>query len=548
MGFDYDPTILSELKKIGGFLYNPENKEWYKEISLESGKQTEYFFKKHDFTFGRPERKQRPVPELHQKELISLTDLKSLIKSLSLKREPRQYQLEGIHYMINHPNSINGCAPGLGKTSMSLVLTEVLDLFPCLIITPSAVKYGWRDEWYKWVDSDKRKIQVLKSTSKWEPLQDVYILNYDILWKKEDGKAVIRFPELIEYPWQVIICDEAHLCKNEKSIRSKMLYSIAKKVDLIYPLSGTIVLNRPAELISILKLTNWFDKLFSNWMSYVYRYCNAKRRVVRGQDYGWDISCASNTLELNNIISKYCYYRKEKRDVLTELPPLIEQIIPIECSNKKEYKKAGKDLIDYLANIDEERAEKAERAEHLVKLNVLKELSLKGKMKGIEVFLNEWKEITDDKLLIFGVRREPLIELARKYNGLLIQGGIDAKKKHDLVKQFQGNEYQFLFANIDAVGTGVDGLQECCSNLVYIELPDKFTTLEQTNSRLERMGQENSINVFYLLCPETIDSYVSEMIENKKKITNAINKGLDVDVSELDIDFNILTKLKRDNS
>ena len=79
---------------------------------------------------------------------------------------------------------------------------------------------------------------------------------------------------------------------------------------------------------------------------------------------------------------------------------------------------------------------------------------------------------------------------------------------------------------------------------MYIELPDKFTTLDQTNSRLERMGQKNNINVFYLLCPDTIDTYMAELVEGKKKVTDAINKGVDVDVSEMDINFMVMKRLK----
>ena len=542
VGFDYDKETIGFLK-ARGFLYNPETKEWYKEVSLDYGGSLDHYFKSHGFTFGRVQKKLLPPKLLPIKEIVSMEELKELIGELHLKREPRHYQLEGIHYMINHPNSINGCGPGLGKTMMSIVMVEVLRLFPCLIVTPAAVKYGWVDEWKKWV-AEERRIQVVESKKPWLPDQDIYIINYDILWAKdEEKKSVIRFEELTSTNWQVIICDEIHFCKNDKSIRSKALKKIVAGTDLVFGLSGTVVMNRPAELINVLNLTGWFKKLFKDWQSYVYRYCNAKRRVLRGQFYGWDTTCASNTLELNDIISHYCYFRKEKRAVLPELPPLVEKVVKVDITNKREYEKAERDVISYLEAKDVEKVDAAINAENLVKLNILKELSLKGKMKNIEVFLKEWSETVEDKLLVFGVRRVPLKELAQKFNGLLIQGGISSKEKHDIVKRFQTSKDQFLFANIDAVGTGVDGLQECCSNLVYIELPDKFTTLEQTNARLERIGQRDSINVFYLLCPSTIDCYISEMLENKKKITDAINKGLDS--IDMLTQFNLLHKLKR---
>ena len=82
-----------------------------------------------------------------------------------------------------------------------------------------------------------------------------------------------------------------------------------------------------------------------------------------------------------------------------------------------------------------------------------------------------------------------------------------------------------MFANIQSAGTGTDGLQDNCSNLVYIELPDKSTELEQANARLERMGQRNSINITYLLSPDTIDADIKEMVADKGMITGLVNKG-----------------------
>ena len=486
-----------------------------------------------------------PCPPLYIEEIeeiISKDELKEMVDNLNLSVTPRPYQMDCIHYMLNHPGCINGSSPGTGKTLIAITITELLEAFPCLIVCPSSVKYNWMYEWKK-ITGKNRKVQVLEGKSEWEEGSDIYIINYDILSKKDEEKqAVIRFPQLISTPWGIIFADEAHMCKNRDSIRSKMLKKIVGKNNLIYLLTGTAIMNRPFELINLLELIRWFKQLF-NWMDFVYRYCNAKKRIIHGKVYGWDTTCARNTLELNKIISHYCYIRKEKREVLTELPPLVENIIPLPISNSRTYEKAERDFIDYLKREDEEKMWRALNAEYLVKLNVLKELSLKGKMKKIEEWLSDWREIKDEKLLIFGVRREPLKELSIKYNGLLIQGGITADKKYQIVQQFKNTDTQFLFANIDSVGVGVDGLQDVCSNIAYIELPDKFTSLDQANSRLERMGQRNSINIYYLLSPETIDMQISKMIERKKKITDAVNRGM-VDEERVDIDEELIQYLR----
>lgn len=536
LGFPYDLEIIGKIKLLG-FLYNPQTKEWYKDISYSGMMDVDIIIKQYGFRKYKPELPEKKLVFKEEEENVSREILERLISDMGLVLKPRSYQIDCIYYMINHPCCINGSSPGTGKTLIAITLTELLDLFPCLIVCPSSVKYNWKHEWEK-VTRRVRRIQVLEGPDQWEEGNEIYILNYDILSKKdEDKKAVIRFPELLSTEWSVIWADEAHMCKNKDSIRSKMLGKITKRNPLTYLLTGTAVMNRPFELINLLDLIGRFKPLF-NWMEFVYRYCNAKKRIINGRNYGWDVSCARNTLELNKIISHYCYIRKEKRDVLQELPPLIETVIPVKISNERMYKKAEDDLIEYLSTVDKEKIDAALRAEFLVKLNILKDLSLKGKMKAIENYLSDWKETREEKLLIFGVRREPLQKLASKFGGLLIQGGVKANKKYEIVQRFKDSDIQFLFANIESVGVGVDGLQECCSDIAYIELPDRFTSLDQANSRLERMGQKDVINVYYLLSPQTIDIRISRMIEYKKKVTDAVNRGsFDEDHTDINEDL-----------
>lgn len=83
--------------------------------------------------------------------------------------------------------------------------------------------------------------------------------------------------------------------------------------------------------------------------------------------------------------------------MVNELPPIIKQTVNVPITNKKEYRKAEKDFIEWLANIDIEAAERAIRAEQLVRLSGLKKLSINGKIKFIVQFLKEWSEANEDE-------------------------------------------------------------------------------------------------------------------------------------------------------
>ena len=96
------------------------------------------------------------------------------------------------------------------------------------------------------------------------------------------------------------------------------------------------------------------------------------------------------------------------------------------------------------------------------------------------------------------------------------------------------NKKQFLFGNIKAIGTGTDGLQTNCSTIVVLDMPEKPSLLDQTISRIERIGVKNAINVYYLLSKITIDAVMWDAIQQKRQITEAVNKGLSVDIVNID--------------
>ena len=527
IGFEYNRYFIDMMKKEFKASYNIATKEWYFQIGLENSYKLKVFLESNRF-----ENKKVALPcEIELKKPSKAIDediLREMIEYLDFPMKPRDYQIEGIAYMINHGNCINGCECGTGKTMQSILYVEVLDLFPCLVICPSSVKSSWLKEWKQW--NPNRTIHVIDSkdgeNTDWKA--DVTIINYDYLYKRGKSKEEIklRYSRSLSKKWGTVILDEIHLCKNPKSLRSRSVKKIVKKSTKVLALSGTLIMNRPQELINVLDILGRFKEIFPSLQYFLYRYCNAKKTR-----FGLDCSGASYTLELNSIISHYCYFRKSKRDVLTELPDVINQTVNCPITNKKEYKQAEDDLITYLEGIDIEAAERALKAEHLVRISNLKRLSLEGKLNFIEQFLKDWTESNeDDKIIVFGTLKEPLKQLYQKFKdeSELVIGESTTEDKMNKVERWKEKK-QILFANTATLSTGVDGLQKVCSNMVFVEYPIGPTDLEQAISRLERMGQKNSINVYFLLSDETIDTRLRKIFEEKSKIINAVNKGVSID-------------------
>lgn len=523
IGFSYDPELVKEVKSFANSGFNPELREWYVPVHITTSAAVQKWLADHNFWEGRVYTPSRRVVEYQEPpEVITADDVLAACKEISLKRTPRHYQAEGIAYMINHGNCINGDDCGLGKTGQAIVTVELMDVFPTLVICPASVKYNWKKEWQKW--NPARTIGIVESgrnydESVWD--SDVVVINFDILGERSTDKPKAKYKELLRKYWGSCVIDEIHFLKSEKAMRTRMTKKITKPIAHIWGLTGTLTQNRPLELVQPYQILRRFVEIFGGTLEFKFRYCDAKKTM-----YGFDASGFSNLEELHELLRMAGYVRRQKRDVLTELPPVIEQIVDAPISNAREYHHAEDDLLNYLETIDVEKASSAANAPHLVMLNTLRTLSIVGKMAFIKSYIQEWMESNEEKqLAVFGVHREPLQELADYFKAPVIQGGVSIENKQRIVDAFAARKHRLLFANIQSAGTGTDGLQTHCSDMIYIELPDRSTDVEQTNARLERMGQTSTITVTYLLSPETIDVEMKETLDGKKMLTDIVNAG-----------------------
>ena len=536
-----EKSVCKNLKLISSFKRNATNKEIYiksdpaKDFLLNEFVSDNELEEVDPLSIVRPGCKAEIKP---YKELLSRKDIELLIENLPLLKKPRSYQIDYLYYAVNHGNHINGSGVGCGKTKMAIFYAEMLNLFPCMVVCPASVKSGWLREWKE--TNPDRRVSIISTSSPPEDFEaDVIVINYDILGKrvtKENGKTSleIRLNGMKKKSFSLVIADEIHFLKNRKSIRSKSFKKLARKVPSVIGLTGTLIMNRPAELLNILMLIERIKEITPDDQYHHYffeRYCNMKET-----NFGMDISGASNIKELNRLLKECCYFQVNKRDALKELPPISENVVECEITNKRAYKKAKGDLLQFIEDKfkDEEKVEKAARAEFLVKLSTLKQLSLEGKEKFIKKWVEEWMEANEEeKLLVFASQSTILTKIAGEFKeGLLITGSTTTKKRDEILQKFAlEKNKRVLFANIGCLGTGVDGLQKVCSNMAILELPPRPSDLVQVIGRLERSGQKNPVTIQYLLSPETIDQDLWEMLKGKKDVTDMLNKGFQDDTS-----------------
>ena len=523
--FDFDHAIVNRIKVCDyNSRWNPEFKEWIVPINDYSRDNIKAVIKQFDFV--QVEKVEvEDVQVSYEQSDRDLAYVQGLADAKGFSYTPRQYQLEALGYALDKGNIINGDDVGLGKTFESIMYAEVTNSFPCLVVVPASVKYNWAEKWLE-ITNSKRNVAIIESretkTRKNDWDADVVIINYDIIGKKQGKGATLKFPEL-KKQWEMIIFDEAHFLKEKTSIRSRAAKVLVGLTERVQMLTGTAIMSKPVEIWNLLVLAKREELIAKDWMQFITRYCGG----YRGK-FGWVTDGATNTIELNRKLRETCYIRREKKDVLGEIPDVTKQVIQMPINNLAKIKRATNDLIEFIKETKgDESAEKAQEAEHLVAIQTLRKLAIEGKQKSIEQYLKDWQS-TGKKLVVFGVHRESLEFLADKFKSKLIAGGTSSKDKLSIVKHFQESDDVFLFANIQSAGTGVDGLQHVCSNMLIIELPWRPSDITQTIGRLHRSGQEEPVTVSFMLNDQTIDEHMFEMLSSKEQVAEAVNKGIDI--------------------
>jgi SWI/SNF-related matrix-associated actin-dependent regulator 1 of chromatin subfamily A len=340
-------------------------------------------------------------------------------------------------------------------------------------------------------------------------------------------------------------------CSNHKSLRTKAVKEISRKIRYRYALSGTPILNRPKELIAQLDFLDRLETLGGFW-TFAKRYCSA----FEGP-FGWDFSGASNLDELHENMKKTCFIRRKKEDVLEELPPKQRIFLPVELSNLKEYENASKNFrnwmkmnmmneLEYYEELKNttlltdsqrkmiaavkvtQKLNKTLAAEALVKIEKLKQVVARGKLLKVYEFIDNFL-LYDEKLLIFAKHKEIYDKLIDKYKDISVHiiGGMTSKQKDKSVEEFQNNPNVKLFIGaLDAAGVGLNLTQS--STVAFVELGWTSAIHDQAEDRAHRIGQKDFVKCYYFYTEKTIDEQILELIEKKRNITANISDGITI--------------------
>ena len=547
--FEYHPMLVKCVKRIPGARYHADGNFWevssYHQHYL---KLMEQWAKSHRFVTS--------VLWLTDDEKVPTYEplpMPVLTVPHNLLIEPYDFQKEGIAYAVEHKRCIMGDEQGLGKTVEAIGVLTVTKALPALVICPASLKLNWQRELKKFGglnaivlnDSNQRTWQRFFELRKSDgrPCADVAITNYESLKKffvsriRREGRFTLKSVDFDQRKdiFRTIIIDESHKCKSVQTQQAKFVQGIAAGKEYILELTGTPVVNNNEDLIQQLRIMGRLED-FGGYAKFMARYCQGLNK-------------SSHLKELNYYLRKYCFFRRQKKDVLTQLPAKTRSYLVTEIDNRKEYKDAERDVINYLRNYkdaDDEKIQRTIRGAVMVKMGILKQISARGKVEGAKDIIHN---IIDggQKLIVFCFLKEVVAALKQEFrDAVTVTGDDTTEQKQHAVDKFQTDERcKLIILNYRSGGTGLT--LTAASNVLFVEFPWTYSDCCQAEDRAHRNGQKNAVNCVYLLGDGTIDEYMYNLIQKKKDISNGVTGTMEeteeTKVSQTDLVFGAAMEL-----
>jgi SNF2 family DNA or RNA helicase len=133
--------------------------------------------------------------------------------------------------------------------------------------------------------------------------------------------------------------------------------------------------------------------------------------------------------------------------------------------------------------------------------------------KKVVIFSN-WTQMTD----------EVYKRLHPKYHPAIITGQTSDDSRQDEVAHFQNDDKcKVIIGTSGAMGTGLTltaGTVE-----IFLDEPWNMALKEQCVDRCHRIGQQSNITIYTLMCQDTIDQRIHEIVERKGLMADAIVDG-----------------------
>lgn len=448
-----------------------------------------------------------------------------------MKYKPHSYQEYAIRYIETHPISALLIDMGLGKTSITLtairnLLFDSFEVCKVLVIAPLRVaKNTWTDEIKKWehlntltysliIGNENERLSALNKKA------DIYIINrenVDWLVNKSGYK----------FDFDMVVIDELSSFKNHQSKRFKSLMKVRPLVKRIVGLTGTPSSNGLMDLFAEFKILDMGKRL--GYFIGQYRNTYFKPDKMNGPIvYSYKpLPNAENAIyeKISDITVSM------KANEYLKMPELVTSNCVVELSDneKKQYDEMKKSLVLEITDGEITAANAASLSNKLCQLS-------NGAIYDDEQNIVEIHDRKLDALedIIESMNGKPLLvaywyrhDLERIKSRFSVR---EIKTSED-ISDWNKGEIPVALIHPASAGHGLN-LQNGGSTLVWFGLTWSLELYQQTNARLYRQGQKNTVVIQHIITKDTIDEQILKALKKKNKtqsdLIDAVKADLEV--------------------
>ena len=397
------------------------------------------------------------------------------------KGDLRAYQEFGTRYILTMERVLLGDEMGLGKTIQAIAAMTHLYRAEAgsrfLVVCPASVMINWCREIQKFSDIPVNLLHgpLLEDAFLcWRELGGIAVTNYESM-----GKIVGGINGQLKL--SMLIIDEAHYIKNPEAKRTQYIRMLEDESERILLMTGTPLENKVDEMCELI--------------GFVRPDLAKAVRESAGMRY---------VPQFKEMLAPV-YLRRQRDMVLEELPPITEQeewceMTPEDRAGYAKQALAGSFMgmrrVSYLGK-DLETSSKAAR---------LAELCAQAQDEGRKVIVYSFFRETIRKVCEF---------LGERVVGT-ITGSTPVMERQDLIDRFSdGPDGSVLVCQVQAGGTGLN--IQAAAVVIFCEPQIKPSLTWQAVSRVYRMGQVQNVLVCHLLCENTVDEAIQEILAVKEE-------------------------------
>ena len=529
--FDYNSKIVDAIRELPFRYYNPSETEW--EVPTNKVEYLINKFKEFDIKiFGK----------------ITIFEGKNtnigLPEGFEFKTKPFSHQLEGVEYGLKYDRWFLGDEQGLGKSKQVIDIAAARKIMYgykfCLIVCGvNTLKWNWINEIHTHSNEDAyilgqrrkgTKIIIGSTKDKIEDLKLMYDMGephpYFIITNIESFRDKDIADTISDLCKKGIIgmcaADEMHKMKNPTAQQTKGFLKCLP--DCRIGMTGTPLMNSPMDLYVILK---WLGYESHAFYSFKQHYC------VMGGYGGYEIVGYKNLDQLTAQVREIML-RRLKSEVL-DLPEkvYVDDVVEMDGKQAVMYKEVEAGLkADYISgDIDLTNPLSA-----LIRLRqttgypgILSEtITESAKLDRMEELVENCTS-NDEKVLIFSNWTKMTDAICNKLKSEghkvgVITGETPDSLRQEIVDVFQNSsDLKVLVGTIGAMGTGLT--LTAATTVIFLDEPWNKALFDQAVDRAHRIGQKNNITIYSIMCKDTIDERIHNLIYKKGAMSDAIIDG-----------------------